>query len=82
MSKLAMTDASVEPNEKQPKLDEYFSSYEDLEVSYTLHSISLPIDRPYFTRNFSNWFLQLDTQTDVKRSSTSRGISNGNPFES
>lgn len=43
-----MTDASMEPNEKQPKLDEYFSSYEDLEVSYTLHSISLQFDRPYF----------------------------------
>lgn len=30
-----MTDTCVEPNEKQPKLDEYFSSYEDLEVTKT-----------------------------------------------
>lgn len=33
MTKEAMNDAIEEPTEKQPKLDEYFSSYEDLEVS-------------------------------------------------
>lgn len=50
-----MTDTYVEPNEKQPKLDEYFSSYEDLEVSH--NNYKFPIQSNKIVPNFRTTLL-------------------------